>query len=44
LKLARALESRNPKRRYYVTVPTYVAAFLRRVLPAGALDAVAARN
>lgn len=44
LKLARALESRNPRRRYYVTVPTYVAAFLRRVLPAGALDAVAARN
>jgi NAD(P)-dependent dehydrogenase (short-subunit alcohol dehydrogenase family) len=44
LKLARALESRNPKRRYYVTVPTYVAAWLRRALPAGALDAIAARN
>jgi len=44
LKLARALESRNPKRRYYVTVPTYVAALLRRILPDGALDAVAARN
>jgi short-subunit dehydrogenase len=44
LKLANALESRNPKRRYYVTVPTYVAAFFRRVLPAAALDAVAAQN
>jgi NAD(P)-dependent dehydrogenase (short-subunit alcohol dehydrogenase family) len=44
LKLARALESRNPKRRYYVTVPTYAAAWLRRALPAGALDAIAARN
>jgi short-subunit dehydrogenase len=31
LKLAHALESRNPKRRYYVTVPTYVAALLRPV-------------
>jgi short-subunit dehydrogenase len=44
LKLARALESRNPKARYYVTVPTYVAALLRRALPTGALDAIAARN
>lgn len=44
LKLAQALESRNPKRRYYVTVPTYAAAWLRRILPAGALDAIAARN
>lgn len=44
LKLAHALESRNPKRRYYVTVPTYVAALLRRILPGGALDAIAARN
>jgi NAD(P)-dependent dehydrogenase (short-subunit alcohol dehydrogenase family) len=44
LKLAHALESRNPKRRYYVTVPTYVAAWLRRILPAAALDAIAVRN
>lgn len=44
LKLAHALESRNPKRRYYVTVPTYVAALLRRLLPTSALDAIAARN
>src|SRR3972149_3382023 len=33
LKLVPALESRNPKRRYYVTFPTYAAALLRRVLP-----------
>jgi len=44
LKLAHALESRNPKRRYYVTLPTYVAALLRRVLPSAALDAIASRN
>jgi NAD(P)-dependent dehydrogenase (short-subunit alcohol dehydrogenase family) len=44
LKLARALESRRPKRRYYVTVPTYAAALFRRFLPTSALDAIAARN
>jgi NAD(P)-dependent dehydrogenase (short-subunit alcohol dehydrogenase family) len=43
-KLVKALESRAPKPRYYVTVPTYVAAFLRRLLPTRALDAVAASN
>ena len=43
-KLAHALESRNPKARYYVTFPTYAAAWLRRILPARALDAIAARN
>jgi NAD(P)-dependent dehydrogenase (short-subunit alcohol dehydrogenase family) len=44
LKLVHALESRNPKRRYYVTIPTYAAALLRRFLPTSGLDAVAARN
>ncbi len=44
LKLVRALESRNPKRRYFVTVPGYMAALFRRFLPAGALDWIAARN
>jgi NAD(P)-dependent dehydrogenase (short-subunit alcohol dehydrogenase family) len=44
LKLAHALESRNPQRRYYVTLPTYAVALLRRVLPTRALDAIAARN
>jgi NAD(P)-dependent dehydrogenase (short-subunit alcohol dehydrogenase family) len=33
-----ALESRRPKRRYYVTVPTHLFAILRRVLPNAALD------
>jgi len=33
-----ALESRRPRRRYYVTVPTYLFAALRRVLPYATLD------
>jgi NAD(P)-dependent dehydrogenase (short-subunit alcohol dehydrogenase family) len=44
LKLAHALESRSPKRRYYVTVPSYAAALFRRFLPTSVLDAIAARN
>jgi NAD(P)-dependent dehydrogenase (short-subunit alcohol dehydrogenase family) len=43
-KLVKALESRTPKPRYYVTVPTYVAAFSRRLLPTRALDAIAGSN
>ena len=43
-KLVRAVESRKPKPRYYVTVPTYAVALLRRLLPTRALDALAARN
>jgi len=34
-----ALEARRAKARYYVTVPTYLFAGLRRVLPTAALDA-----
>lgn len=37
-KLVHALESRKPRRRYYVTVPTYVMAWARRLLPPPALD------
>jgi NAD(P)-dependent dehydrogenase (short-subunit alcohol dehydrogenase family) len=44
VKLAHALESRRPKPRYYVTVPTYAAVLFRRLLPTLALDAIAARN
>jgi NAD(P)-dependent dehydrogenase (short-subunit alcohol dehydrogenase family) len=44
LKLVHALESRNPKPRYYVTIPTYAIALLRRVLPTRALDVIAART
>jgi NAD(P)-dependent dehydrogenase (short-subunit alcohol dehydrogenase family) len=43
-KLAKAVESRSPKPRYYVTVLTYVAAFLRRLLPTHALDVLAGSN
>jgi NAD(P)-dependent dehydrogenase (short-subunit alcohol dehydrogenase family) len=43
-KVIAALESPRPKRRYYVTVPAYAVALLRRLLPAPALDAVAKRN
>jgi NAD(P)-dependent dehydrogenase (short-subunit alcohol dehydrogenase family) len=35
-----ALESPRPKARYYVTFPTYLFAFLKRVLPVGALDGI----
>lgn len=43
LKLAHALESPKPRLRYFVTTPTYLAAGLRRVLPARLLDHVVAR-
>lgn len=43
-KLVHALESRRPKTRYFVTFPTYAAAFLRRILPTRALDVLAANN
>ena len=43
-KLVHAVESRRPKRRYYVTTPTYVVAAARRVLPVSALDWFAAKN
>lgn len=42
-KLVHALESPHPKARYYVTVPTYLLGFLKRVLPTAALDWVMAR-
>ena len=43
-RLVHALEAKRPKTRYYVTVPTFVGVFLRRILPARALDFVAANN
>jgi NAD(P)-dependent dehydrogenase (short-subunit alcohol dehydrogenase family) len=42
-KLAHALEARRPKPRYYVTTPTYIAGFLRRVLSTRASDGVLSR-
>ncbi|MCF7998845.1 MAG: SDR family oxidoreductase [Methylococcaceae bacterium] len=37
-KVAHALESNRPKTRYYVTFPTYLFAFLKRILPVAWLD------
>jgi NAD(P)-dependent dehydrogenase (short-subunit alcohol dehydrogenase family) len=37
-KVIHALESRNPRARYYVTFPTHLFAYLKRVLPTGTLD------
>ena len=42
--LARALESPRPKARYRVTVPTKVAAVLKRVLTTRALDRIVGRT
>ncbi|WP_170461997.1 SDR family NAD(P)-dependent oxidoreductase [Ruegeria arenilitoris] len=39
-KLARALEAKSPKARYYVTTPTYIAGYLRRILPTGTIDRI----
>jgi len=37
-KVVHAVESARPKRRYFVTTPTYIADVARRVLPAALLD------
>lgn len=37
-RLVHALESPRPRRRYYVTTPTYLAAFFQRVLPPAACE------
>lgn len=37
-KVLHALESPRPKIRYYVTVPSYFFALIRRILPGSALD------
>jgi len=43
-KLILALEAKSPKARYYVTVPTYLMGFARRVLPTRALDWLIAKG
>jgi NAD(P)-dependent dehydrogenase (short-subunit alcohol dehydrogenase family) len=43
-KLIRALEDRRPKPRYYVTTPTYLMGFARRILPTRALDWLIAKG
>ncbi|GGH38579.1 short-chain dehydrogenase/reductase [Cribrihabitans marinus] len=42
-KLARALEARNPSPRYYVTLATHAAGFLRRILTTRATDRIVNR-
>lgn len=42
--LIHALEAKKPKARYYVTFPTYLFGFLRRVLPVRWLDWILRRN
>ncbi|WP_171102839.1 MULTISPECIES: SDR family NAD(P)-dependent oxidoreductase [unclassified Ruegeria] len=39
-KLAHAVESKRPRPRYYVTTPTYIAGYLRRMLPTRAIDRI----
>ncbi len=39
-KVIHALEAKRPKMRYYITVPTYLFAFLKRILPIPWLDAL----
>ena len=43
-KILRALESPNPRPRYYVTTPTYMMGIARRILPGRALDWVLDRG
>lgn len=42
-KVIHALENEKPKARYYVTFPTYLFAFLKRVLPGNLLDKILVR-
>ncbi len=37
-RLIHAVESAHPRRRYYVTTPTYLAAFFQRAMPAAAAE------
>ncbi|MEX0351368.1 MAG: SDR family NAD(P)-dependent oxidoreductase [Paracoccaceae bacterium] len=39
-KLAHAAEAKRPRARYYVTTPTYIAAFLKRILSTRASDRI----
>ncbi len=39
-KVIHALESRRPQERYYVTFPTYMFAYLKRILPMRTLDKI----
>ena len=39
-KVIHALESKHPKARYYVTFPTYLFGYLKRILPTSVLDRI----
>ena len=39
-KVIHALEARRPKARYYVTFPTYLFGYLKRILPIRAMDSI----
>ncbi len=39
-KVIHALDSNKPKTRYYVTFPTYLFAFLKRILPGTLIDKI----
>ncbi len=43
-KLQKALNSKNPKAHYYVTVPTYIMGISRRLLPTSWLDKILRAN
>ncbi|MBL9051421.1 MAG: SDR family oxidoreductase [Tabrizicola sp.] len=43
-KLVHALEAKRPRARYYVTTPTYLMGFARRILPTRALDWLIAKG
>jgi NAD(P)-dependent dehydrogenase (short-subunit alcohol dehydrogenase family) len=42
-KVLKALTSKNPKAHYYVTVPTYIFGYLKRILPTSWLDKILVR-
>jgi NAD(P)-dependent dehydrogenase (short-subunit alcohol dehydrogenase family) len=42
-KLVHALEAKRPRARYYVTFPTYLFGYLKRLLPASLLDEILRR-
>ncbi|KIC41754.1 oxidoreductase [Ruegeria sp. ANG-S4] len=39
-KLAHAVSAKRPQARYYVTTPTYIAGYLRRILPTRSIDRI----
>ena len=43
-KLVRALEARRPSPRYFVTVPTYMVWWMKRLLPTRMLDGILMRG